>query len=89
LDIDSEALAFVSDRAKEHGFQDHINAISANLVYLALGRHKLDLPPQHLVYSIGLIDYFNDKLVLRLIDYIQSLLELLATFIGDLSTLEM
>lgn len=74
LDIDSEALAFVADRAKEHGFQDHINAVSANLVYLALGRHKLDLPPQHLVYSIGLIDYFNDKLVLRLIDYIHSLL---------------
>jgi CRP-like cAMP-binding protein/SAM-dependent methyltransferase len=75
LDIDAEALAFVADRAKEHEFQHHINAVSANLIYLALGRQKLELPPQHLVYSIGLIDYFNDKLVLRLIDYVHSLLE--------------
>lgn len=75
LDIDSEALAFVADRAKEQECHDRINAVSANLVYLALGRQKLELPPQHLVYSIGLIDYFNDKLVLRLIDYIYSLLE--------------
>ncbi len=75
LDIDSEALAFVADRAKEQECHDRINAVSANLVYLALGRQKLELPPQHLVYSIGLIDYFNDKLVLRLIDYIYSLIE--------------
>jgi len=75
LDIDSEALAFVADRAKEHQSHHLISAVSANLVYLALGRQKLELPPQHLVYSIGLIDYFNDKLVRRLIDYIYSVIE--------------
>jgi CRP-like cAMP-binding protein/SAM-dependent methyltransferase len=75
LDIDAEALAFVAKRAKQHGCDHRVNRVRANLVYLALGRHKLDLPPQHLVYSIGLIDYFNDRLVGRLIDYIYSLLE--------------
>jgi SAM-dependent methyltransferase len=75
LDIDAEALALVATRAKGHGCDHRIRTVSANLVYLALGRHQLDLPPQHLVYSIGLIDYFNDRLVGRLIDYIYSLLE--------------
>lgn len=39
-----------------------------NLIYLALGRRQLNLPPQDLVYSIGLIDYFNDQLVVKLAD---------------------
>jgi CRP-like cAMP-binding protein/SAM-dependent methyltransferase len=75
LDIDSEALAFVAERAKRSEYPHRINTVSANLVYLALGRQRLELPPQHLVYSIGLIDYFNDRLVGRLIDYIYGLLE--------------
>lgn len=75
LDIDSEALEFVAQRTAERGLQKQIHAVGANLIYLALGRQKLELPPQHLIYSIGLIDYFNDKLVRRLIDYIFTMLE--------------
>ena len=44
----------------------------ANLVYLALGRQALDLPPQDLVYSIGLIDYFDDRFVVRFLDWIHA-----------------
>ena len=75
VDIDPEALAFVAERAKEHRCDHRIETVSANLIYLALGRQRLELPPQRLVYSIGLIDYFNDRLVLRLIDFIYGLLE--------------
>ena len=39
-----------------------------------MGRHRLELPPQDLVYSVGLIDYFNDRFVLKLINYAHSLL---------------
>jgi CRP-like cAMP-binding protein len=74
LDFDEEALGFVTDRAQEHSCRHRIHTVSANLIYLALGRQQLELPPQHLVYSIGLIDYFEDRLVLRLIDYVHGLL---------------
>ena len=42
----------------------------ANLVYLALGRQDLELPPQDMIYSIGLIDYFGDRFVVKLLDFI-------------------
>jgi extracellular factor (EF) 3-hydroxypalmitic acid methyl ester biosynthesis protein len=45
-----------------------------NLIALILGRVKLELPPQDLVYSIGLIDYLNDKLVEKTLNYAHSVL---------------
>ena len=38
-----------------------MDLLNGNLVYLATDRQKFELPPQDLIYSIGLIDYFNDK----------------------------
>jgi extracellular factor (EF) 3-hydroxypalmitic acid methyl ester biosynthesis protein len=70
LDIDLQALASVADRRDKAKLQNRINLINANLVYLALGRQKLDLQDQDLIYSIGLIDYFNDKFVVKLLNWI-------------------
>ena len=70
LDIDMQALAFVSEKRDKHRLQNRIRLIEANLVYLALGRHKLDLSDQDLIYSTGLIDYFNDELVVKLLNWI-------------------
>lgn len=36
---------------------------------LDIDRQALDLPPQHLIYSIGLIDYFNDEFVVALVNW--------------------
>lgn len=69
LDIDLQALAFVSDLRDRRKLKQHMKLENANLVYLATGRQKLDLPPQDLVYSIGLIDYFDDAFVVRLLDF--------------------
>ena len=74
IDIDPEALAFVRERRDRAGLENQMNLYGANLVYLATGRTTLDLPPQDLVYSIGLIDYFNDKFVLNLLNYVHRLL---------------
>lgn len=75
IDIDTEALAFVRKKAKAQACEDRLRLVEGNLVYLATGRHKLaDLAPQDLIYSIGLIDYFNDKWVIKLIDYVHGLL---------------
>ena len=70
IDIDLQALAYVADRRDNAGLQNRINLINANLVYLALGRQKLELNDQDLIYSIGLIDYFNDKFVVKLLNWI-------------------
>jgi len=68
VDIDFQALAFVSDRRDRAGLRKHMRLVQGNLVYLALGREQLDLDPQDLIYSVGLIDYFEDKLVVLLLN---------------------
>lgn len=73
VDIDLQALAYVADRQTPR-LKGAIRLENANLVYLALGRAKLDLPPQNLIYSIGLIDYFNDRFVLNLLNFVHDLL---------------
>lgn len=69
IDIDQEALAHVRAIVAERGLEQQFRLFHGNLVYLAMGRQKLDLEQQDLMYSIGLIDYFNDKFVGRLMDY--------------------
>jgi extracellular factor (EF) 3-hydroxypalmitic acid methyl ester biosynthesis protein len=68
IDIDKEALAVLGDRIKKDRVP--ISPLHPNLIYLATGRQALDLPQQDLVYSIGLIDYFNDAFVIKLMDWI-------------------
>jgi len=74
IDIDAKALAYVQHKRDPLGLQSQMRLERANLVYLATGRAKLDLPPQDVVYSIGLIDYFNDQFVVGLLNYIHGLL---------------
>ena len=70
VDIDLQALALVSDRLAKENLQRFVKLEQGNLVYLAMGREKLELEPQDLIYSIGLIDYFQDKFVVKLLDWI-------------------
>lgn len=74
IDIDLQALSYVSDRKDAFRVPLPMELHRENLIYLALGRRKLTLPPQDLIYSIGLIDYFNDQLVTKLSDYAHQLL---------------
>jgi extracellular factor (EF) 3-hydroxypalmitic acid methyl ester biosynthesis protein len=74
IDIDQQALDYVGNKLTPE-IRPYVKLESANLLYLALGRCKLELPPQDLMYSIGLIDYFNDKFVLNLLNYIYAQLK--------------
>ncbi len=51
-----------------------MNLVEANLIHVAVGRRELALPAQDLVYSIGLIDYVDDNLVVKLLDWIHRIL---------------
>lgn len=74
VDFDLQALAFVSDIRDRRRLQGRIKLLNENLVDLATGRRRAEIEDQDLVYSIGLIDYFNDKVVLRLLNWIHGLL---------------
>jgi len=74
LDLDFQALSSVSRVAEERGIERHIKLMHENLILLAMGRHETSLPPQDLMYSIGLIDYFPDNLVIKLLNWIRPLL---------------
>jgi extracellular factor (EF) 3-hydroxypalmitic acid methyl ester biosynthesis protein len=75
IDIDLQALSYVSDRKDAFRVPLPMELHRENLIYLALGRRKIVLPPQDLIYSIGLIDYFNDQLVTKLSNYAHQLLK--------------
>jgi CRP-like cAMP-binding protein/SAM-dependent methyltransferase len=74
IDIDLQALAFVADARDKMKLGKSMQLLSENLVYLATGRRRIDLKDQDLIYSIGLIDYFPDKFVVALLNYIHDAL---------------
>ena len=75
IDFDDEALAHVSNQLESRQSAHAFTCLRENLVHLALKRRALELPHQDVVYSIGLVDYFNDKLVTKLIDFAWSALK--------------
>lgn len=74
IDIDLQALAHISTRIETTRPRIRMRLHQENLIHLAIGRRQLKLSDQDLVYSIGLIDYFEDELVIRLINYAHTLL---------------
>ena len=70
IDLDLQALASVADERDRKQLRSSIRLENANLVHLVTGRHHIELPPQDLAYSIGLVDYFDDAFVVRLLDYV-------------------
>lgn len=74
LDIDLQALAHVADQAKARGMERQVSLQSENLIRVALGKARTDIRDQDLVYTIGLIDYFGDELVIRLMNLIHGML---------------
>src|SRR4051794_15072805 len=75
IDFDEDALAHVNAQLAARPNAPAFECLKENLVHLALRRKALALPPQDVVYSIGLIDYFNDRLVTKLIDFAWSVLK--------------
>ena len=66
VDVDQQALDHVQERLLAHGLDQAVRLERRNLLHLCIGRQQLELEPQHLMYSIGLIDYFDDRIVTRL-----------------------
>jgi len=74
VDFDVEALQACSVESARHEVDHLVALVDANLIHVAVGRRALELAPQDLVYSIGLVDYFADDLAVKLLDAIHAML---------------
>ena len=72
VDIDPRALDFAQRQAQAAGVGSRVRFIHADL--MAVG--DIDLVPQDMIYSVGLVDYFDDPAVVRLLDWIYDRLAL-------------
>ncbi|MCP4351074.1 MAG: cyclic nucleotide-binding domain-containing protein [Desulfobacterales bacterium] len=70
LDLDSQALSFVKKKISDMNLNSHIEFLNKNIIYLMLGKENTEIEKQDLIYSIGLIDYFEDETVIKLLNYI-------------------
>jgi len=74
IDLDQHAIEFVTRQLAGTKLLHQTQLYQENLVSLVLGRRKLDLPPQDLIYCVGLIDYFNDEFVVKLLNVAHQML---------------
>ena len=70
VDFDALALEYCAAQRGRFGLGSVIELVNANLIHVATGRQDLALADQDLIYSVGLIDYFGDDLVVKLLDLI-------------------
>jgi len=74
MDIDLQALAFVDDQRSRRKLSGVMSLVNENLIALFLGRGRTRLEQQDFIYSLGLTDYLNDKLVGKLLAYAYEIL---------------
>lgn len=74
VDIDPEAVNFVAARTGELGVSSQIRLIQGNIIRMARGNRPVEISLQHLVYSLGLMDYLQDAIVVACIDWMFDLL---------------
>jgi hypothetical protein len=75
IDFDPQALAHVEQRRGALGLHGSIRLVPENLIHLAIGRRSIEVEEQDLIYSLGLIDYFPDELVSKLMTLVHGMLK--------------
>jgi SAM-dependent methyltransferase len=76
LDFDEQAIKFLRDTKRNNNLEGQIKLIQENLLHIALGRKSIDMNNKDLIYSLGLIDYLQDKAVIKLLNWIHQVLKL-------------
>ena len=66
IDVDDYAMEFLDRKATEIGVRESLTLHRANVFRLS-ARRELGIPPIDFAYSLGLIDYFDDRHVKSLI----------------------
>lgn len=68
IDIDAEALEFANEQVNNFKHPAKVRFMNENVIKWALGRIKHDFGPQDIIYSSGLCDYLDKRLLLALIN---------------------
>jgi len=68
IDIDSEALQYADQHVNTVPHQASVRFMHENVIKWALGRTRHNLGPQDIIYSSGLCDYLDRRLMIRLIE---------------------
>lgn len=68
IDIDAEALQFANRYVNTAPHQASVRFMQENVIKWALGWAKQDFGPLDIIYSSGLCDYLDQRLVTRLIE---------------------
>ncbi len=76
VDFDQEALAFVKQEAEQAGILRCLEFRCDNILRRSLRHTSAESSTADLAYSIGLIDYFSDKMVVKFLDYAYDILRL-------------
>lgn len=74
IDLDADALDFVQKTARENGIAEHITCLRENAFQLSDAFNSQYAGSQQLIYSIGLIDYFEDQHIIMLLNQLYNLL---------------
>jgi hypothetical protein len=68
-DIDPEVHTYAAAVAAEVGAVENTVFLQDNILKLILGSGKTTLPPQQVIYAVGLIDYLRDRQVVALLNW--------------------
>jgi SAM-dependent methyltransferase len=68
VDIDADALEYANHRVNTTNHQASIRFMCENVIKWSLGRARHDFSPQKIIYSSGLCDYLDSRLMLRLVE---------------------
>ena len=68
VDIDSEALQYANEQVNTFPHRANIRFMNENVIKWAIGRIKHEFEPQDIIYSSGLCDYLDHRLLLALIN---------------------
>lgn len=74
VDLDPVVLERCAAEQARLELGELVELVRANLIHVAVGLQTLELPPQDFIYSTSLIEYFDDALVVKLLDRIHGML---------------
>ncbi|MEM8720886.1 MAG: cyclic nucleotide-binding domain-containing protein [Cyanobacteria bacterium P01_G01_bin.39] len=70
IDINHQDLSAAANTSHRLGFRDHLTFIQENLFLFAEGYSQIDIPPQKIIYSMGMANYLRDRELIRILDWI-------------------
>ncbi len=75
IDSDPAALEFVQNKLEALELKPFVSLIQGNVLRFSFQRMQSVLQDQDLAYSIGLIDYFSDRAVMKFMNFVHAILK--------------